>query len=153
MDCPMCNVPEEFKQLSIRQYTYWHIDLRSNQNYLGWCLIILNRHLEDLMDITKDERDELFEITEKLRNALKDLFQPDMFNYASLGNVTNHVHIQVIPRYSKKVKFNDIEFIDTNFGENYSPYDKSFHLSDTDLLAIKTKIEDTLQYTIQLFKK
>lgn len=141
MKCLLCNPSNEYEGLHIKSYKYWHIELRSNQNYLGWCLIVLNRHIEDLMDITISERQELFKITKRLRDGIKDIFHPDSFNYASLGNVTNHVHLQFIPRYAKTITFQGNEFSDKNFGSNYSPYDNTFDITDD----VKKSIVKTIQ--------
>lgn len=106
--------------------------------------MVLNRHEEDLMDITKAEREELFDISRRLRNVLRDLFQPDQFNYASFGNETNHVHLQVIPRYSREVVFKKIVFKDLNWGKNYKPYDKNWDVSKEVKIAIKNAIQEKL---------
>jgi len=140
----MCSTPEEFKKFRIKDYKFWHVELRSNQNYLGWCLVILNRHLEDLMDISAEEKNELFSITKDLRNTLRKAFNPDMINYASLGNVTQHVHLQVVPRYKQAVEFEGMTFEDKNWGGNYSPYDKNFKVSGEVYTKIIDKIKENL---------
>ena len=141
MKCTFCQKNTENDWLLIKKYKYWRVELRSNQNYLGWSLVILNRHVEDLMDITVDERSELFRITKKLRNAITKAFQTDHFNYASLGNKTRHLHLQVVPRYSKEVVFHGVTFIDNNWESNYSPYDKDFDVP----IGIKKTIIQTIQ--------
>lgn len=144
MKCLLCFPEKKFKNLEIKKYKYWRVELRKNQNYLGWCFIILNRHVEDLMDITREEQQELFQITKRLRNVLKKLFNPDLFNYAALGNKINHTHLQVIPRYEKEIKFLGINFKDQNWGRNYSPYDQKFVVSEKVLKKIKKSIQETL---------
>ena len=52
------------------------------------------------------------------------LFQPDLFNYASLGNEIRHLHIHVVPRYKKQRIFQGIEFIDKKWNYFYKPYKK-----------------------------
>lgn len=145
MNCLLCTQNNKFSWLDIKKYKFWKVALRNEQNYLGWCYVILNRHVEDLMDISKEEQSELFEITKKLRNILQKSFQPDSFNYASLGNVTSHVHLQVIPRYSKSVEFRDLKFTDKNWGRNYSPYDKNFDIPKEEKLLIKEEIQKGLE--------
>ncbi len=133
--CSMCQDLPEYKKYLIKKYKYWRVELYSNQSYLGRCVIILNRHLEDFFDITHDELNELYAITKKLRDAIKSSFHPDLFNYASLGNDTRHVHLHVVPRYSRIVTFHGHKFEDKKWGYNYSGYDKTFKLSD-DLIHI-----------------
>lgn len=128
--CSMCQDLPEYEKFLIHKYNYWRVELYSNQSYLGRCVIILNRHLEDFFDITHDELNELYFISKKLRDAIKSSFHPDLFNYASLGNDTRHVHLHVVPRYSKTVIFNGVEFEDKKWGHNYSGYDKNFRVND-----------------------
>ena len=84
-----------------------------NQNYQN----MFNRYLTTAEDemvkkirnfIDKEELKELFKIVKNLKDAIRELFNADMFNYASLGNIIRHVHVHFIPRYSKKVKFRGI---------------------------------------------
>jgi diadenosine tetraphosphate (Ap4A) HIT family hydrolase len=126
MNCSMCEVPEKYIYLEIKTTKFWRVELNCRQPYLGWCLVILNRHVEDLFDITQEEREELFLITRKLRDVLKELFTVTKFNYSSLGNKVSHLHLQVIPRYDHSVTFEGIEFVDKRWGHNYKPYDKEF---------------------------
>jgi diadenosine tetraphosphate (Ap4A) HIT family hydrolase len=141
----MCDQSNEYAFLKIKKYQYWEIALRNEQNYLGWCFVMLNRHLEDLTDISIEEQTELFEITKTLKMVIKNQFKADLFNYASLGNVTNHVHLQVIPRYKKSVNFENIKFMDHNWGRNYSPYDKNFDIPK----EVKLKIIETIQKELE----
>jgi diadenosine tetraphosphate (Ap4A) HIT family hydrolase len=138
MKCIFCKKNSEYDWLVIKRYKYWRIELRNNQNYLGWCFVVLNRHVEDLIEITPEEQRELFKVTKKLRKAITKIFQPDLYNYASLGNETRHVHLQIIPRYSNEIVFQGVTFTDENWGSNYSPYDKSF---DTPVSIKKTIIQ------------
>ncbi|PIP22120.1 MAG: hypothetical protein COX38_02370 [Candidatus Nealsonbacteria bacterium CG23_combo_of_CG06-09_8_20_14_all_39_25] len=87
-------------------------------------MIRLRRHPEDFFDINEEELKELFEITKKLRDVIKEIFGADIFNYATFGNVVRHVHLHFIPRYSKKVNFLGITFEDERWGQNYAPYNK-----------------------------
>jgi diadenosine tetraphosphate (Ap4A) HIT family hydrolase len=111
----------------IRDFLYWTIYLHPNQCYLGRCIIALKRQsVTDLLEISSEEREELFNIAKVLRLCLSALFKPDLFNYASLGNVDPALHIHLIPRYKEPRVFDSLNFTDTNWGKNYSPYDKSF---------------------------
>ncbi|MCL5438382.1 MAG: HIT family protein [Patescibacteria group bacterium] len=115
--------------------------MQEDQYYLGRCVILLKRHLEDFFDINENELKELFKITKNLRDVVKKVFGADMFNYATLGNVERHVHLHFIPRYSKKVVFKGIAFEDKNWGKNYAPYNKNFKIPKNVLMKIKDTIK------------
>lgn len=147
MTCKFCH--RDNKNLVIKEYDYWTSELCNNQAYLGRCLVILKRHTEDLFDITKDEAEELFNISKSTRDSLVEIFKPDLFNYGSLGNFIKHVHLHIIPRYSKPRLFNGMEFVDAKWGDFYYPYDKNFKTSD----AILANIVDKIQGDINKSKK
>ncbi len=141
----MCHPNKEFRDLLIHEGTSWRIELRSRQNYLGWCFIILQRHLTDLLQITQKEQDELFTLTRALHQAVTKSFSPTMFNYASYGNKNPHVHLQIVPRYDHPVKFQGLAFEDKNWGKNYSPYDHKFVIPNTVKLQIRDIIKSHLR--------
>lgn len=130
----------------IKKYKYWTVLINSNQCYLGRCIVKLNRHIVDLFDIKKEEREELFEVMKQLRNALKQMFKPDLFNYSSLGNEVQHLHIHFIPRYEKKRTFKGVEFVDERWGHHYKPYNKEFKIPDLVLDELKELIKQGLQH-------
>ena len=141
MECFLCKKNED---LLVKQYERWTLIVHPNQYYLGRCILKLNRHIVDLFDITEDEQDELFSIMKDVKNALSESFRPDFFNYASLGNKVEHLHMHVIPRYKDKRTFDGITFMDGRWGHNYKPYDKSFNVPESTLEKIRKEIASLL---------
>jgi len=107
-------------------------------------MVKLNRHVVDLFEVKEEEKDELFEIMRKLRNAVKDLFKPDLFNYASLGNQVQHLHVHLVPRYKEKIIFENIEFGDENWGRNFSPHGEQ-KLPQSILNKLREQIKQKLE--------
>lgn len=130
MICSMCNTPEEYKKFLIKKFDYWRVELHENQCYLGRTIIILKRHAEDLSEINSKEKDELFSIIKSLKKILQNVFNPDVINYASLGNKTRHLHLHIIPRYQRQIEFAGTLFMDKRWGNNPFPYEKDFNITD-----------------------
>lgn len=143
MECIFCK-SSELEDALIKEYSYWKIYLHKNQAYLGRCMIALNRHLEDIFDINQQEFNQLFEIIKNLKSVTKELFNVDLFNYASFGNYVKHVHLHFIPRYLKKVNFLGITFEDKTPGKNYAPYDADFKIPKEVKYKIIEKIRSKL---------
>ena len=141
MDCFLCRKNED---ILIKRYRLWSLLIHRNQHYLGRSILSLNRHIVDLFDTTKEEREELFSIMKDVREVFKKLFSPDLFNYASLGNNVEHLHLHIIPRYKKKRVFQGFEFFDENWGRNYKPYDVDACPNKEIVDAIKEEIESIL---------
>jgi diadenosine tetraphosphate (Ap4A) HIT family hydrolase len=132
-----------FERLKIKEYKHWSLFLNENQSYLGRvCLVAKREDAVDLFDITEAEREELFLAGAEINQALKALFQPDLMNYASLGNSFRHLHVHFIPRYSSERSFQGMKFSDVRWGKNYEPYNRDFKLSDEALNEIKTALQN-----------
>ena len=135
----------EFEQYKIRDYRHWAVYLHSNQYFLGRVYIWSKRKgLIDLMDLTPGERGELFVIGSHIKRTLTKLFQPDLFNWASLGNISSQCHVHVIPRYKEPREFDGLTFVDERWGKNYAPYNYAFVVSEETLQKIKNVIIETI---------
>ncbi len=134
----------DYSKYLIKDYKYWSVQIFSNQSYLGRCIIWCKR--EDALDLTqatKEEREELFMIMNKLKEAVTKLFQPDWFNYAFLGNETRHLHGHFIPRYSQSKEFMGITFKDERWGHNYKT-DHDFVTPDIVWTTVLSQIKNNL---------
>ncbi len=98
----------------------------------------------DFFDSNEEEKKELLEIMKQLKTRLNDLFKPDLFNYASLGNQIRHLHIHIIPRYKDKRIFENIGFFDKRWNNIHSPYEK-VKLSPSVLNELKNQIRRGLK--------
>lgn len=136
----------DYQLLKIKSYKHWDVYLHENQCYLGRVFILLKEDegVEDFLAIEGDVREEFFLIGEEVKTALKSLFQPDKMNYAALSNVSNKIHVHCVPRYKQPRIFAGVEFIDTRWGKNYAPYDRSFVLEESVLFKIRDVLKENL---------
>ena len=136
---------KDYSKFLIKDYKYWSVNIHENQGNLGRCVIWCKRSdALDLADASKEEQEELFEILKTLREALQEVFKPDWFNYAFLGNGTRHLHGHFIPRYAKQRVFMGITFEDKFYGHNYKT-DHSFITPEPVLSGVKSLLKKTLQ--------
>lgn len=136
----------DYEQLKIKSYKYWEVYLHENQCYIGRVFVQLkdDQEVEDFLAIEGDVRDEFFQIGKDVKQALKVLFKPDKMNYAALSNVSSKIHVHIVPRYKDERTFNGKTFIDTRWGKNYAPYDRSFVLDNSMLYKIRDAIKEHL---------
>lgn len=135
----------DFEKLRIKDYKYWELSLHPNQCYLGRVCIWAHRDDDiDIVEMSKEERDEFFKIALEVKKALKKLFKPDRMNYTNLQNETHHLHVHVIPRYKKSKSFDGIKFTDERWGKNPSPYNKEFKIPESTINKIKNAIKENL---------
>jgi diadenosine tetraphosphate (Ap4A) HIT family hydrolase len=81
------------------------IVLVDDANYVGFCRVILNKHMKEMTDLSEAERMQIMQVTFTVEQVLRDLLQPTKINLASLGNKTPHIHWHVIPRFENDVHF------------------------------------------------
>lgn len=73
--------------------------LSKDQYFYGWCLVIAKKHVVDLFELDNTDRANLEADVCKVSMAIRELFSPDIMNYAAFGNVIPHLHWNVMPRY------------------------------------------------------
>lgn len=67
-----------------------------------WILLIPNRDsVAEIIDLSPDDQQLLMKEIGLASCAMRDLFQPDKLNVASLGNVVPQLHVHIIARYQK----------------------------------------------------
>ena len=77
----------------------------------GHLLICAYRHVADLTDLTKSEREEIFALTSKAMETLRKVANPAGFNLGmnqgavSGAGVAEHIHQHVVPRWAGDANF------------------------------------------------
>jgi len=101
----------------------WGVLLHRDQTYLGRSLVYLRaRALEDPLELTRAERDELWDrVLPDLVAGLATAFFPDRINYAHLANKRHHVHWHIVPRYEVEPErsFAGRRFVDRRPGQMF----------------------------------
>lgn len=75
----------------------------------GNMLFIPKRHVKDFFDITKEEREAIFELIDEGKKLLDKKYSPDSYNVGincgeHAGQTIMHVHVHLIPRYIGDMK-------------------------------------------------
>nr|WP_270941212.1 HIT family protein [Romboutsia lituseburensis] len=70
----------------------------------GHMLFIPKRHVKDFFDLTRNERESIFELVDEGKKLLDEKYSPDGYNVGiNCGEVSGqtvmHVHVHLIPRY------------------------------------------------------
>ena len=133
----------DFNKLKIVGGKYWDVFLHEDQTVIGRMYFWYKEDILDLLDVPEEVISEFYHLGKKVKEALKKLFQPDMFNYLALNNNTKHLHIHVIPRYSKKVEKFGLVFEDISFGKSYKR-NRNLAVSEEILIKIKDAIRKEL---------
>ena len=133
--CKWC----DYKENEWLLYTslHWSVYLADIQDYVGRCILLLNRHCGSLSELDISEWMELKMIIDRLERIYKEVLGAELSNWSCLLNnfykeaIPNpHLHIHVRPRYKKAVVINDHAYIDTEFAHHYALKKESLLLDD-----------------------
>lgn len=116
----------------LKTYKYWSMYLSPKQYYLGKIRLVLKRKgVIDFCDLSESEYEELFKIIAISKKALSKCFNPDLFNYATLGNCIRHHHWHIIPRYKTVRVVGGVKFKDENWNHEPWPYSQKSISTET----------------------
>lgn len=85
--------------------TLLRVVIIDDEDYPGFCRVILNDHIKEMTDLPVSQRSELMAAVFAVEEAVREVMQADKINLASLGNMTPHMHWHIIPRYTKDKHF------------------------------------------------
>lgn len=71
----------------------------------GHMLFVTKRHVESFFDITKEEREAIFDLIDEAKPMLDQIYSPEGYNIGvncgeTSGQSVMHVHVHLIPRYA-----------------------------------------------------
>jgi diadenosine tetraphosphate (Ap4A) HIT family hydrolase len=78
-----------------------------HQFFPGYCVVIARKHIREMHDMPGTDASELFGDVLKVGSLIAAGFKSFKMNYASLGNVHEHLHWHVIPRQHDEPDFRD----------------------------------------------
>ena len=126
--CNWCTLSDDEKKWLLIKNSNWSVYLSDEQDYIGRCILVLNRHCGCLSELTDDEWMDLKRIINRLEHCFKTVLGAELCNWSCLLNsfykkpVPNpHLHLHVRPRYKNPVSLNGMQYIDEEFGHHYNP--------------------------------
>lgn len=109
MTCALC---QPCPHPILWQDNFCRVVLLNDADYPAYCRVELLAHIKEMTDLVPVERARIMKTVFAVELALREMFNPDKINLASLGNKTPHIHWHVIPRFE-----NDKHFPNSHWGE------------------------------------
>lgn len=126
--CGWCNLSEDEKRWLLIQNASWSVYLADEQDYIGRCILIANRHCGCLSALTDQEWMDLKQLIEKLESCFQTVLGAELCNWSCLlndfykkPNPNPHLHVHVRPRYRAPVTINGVQYADEEFAHHYHP--------------------------------
>ena len=73
--------------------------LFKEQTYRGRCLVSYDKHVNDLNELTDEERNAFMADVAQTTRAMQKAFNPDKINYGAYSDKLSHLHFHLIPKY------------------------------------------------------
>ena len=103
MNCVFCNIIKDNKEILFESdlCVAFYDGCPVNK---GHTLIIPKRHCETYFDLTENEIQDMFRLSQKVKAHLDEQYHPDGYNVGfnckeAGGQTIMHAHMHVIPRY------------------------------------------------------
>ena len=73
--------------------------LFKEQTYRGRCLVAYNGHVNDLNELSDDERNAFMADVVRVTRAMQRVFNPEKINYGAYSDKLSHLHFHLAPKY------------------------------------------------------
>lgn len=73
--------------------------LFKEQTYKGRCLVAYNGHVNDLNELSDEERNAFMSDVAKVTRAMQKVFNPVKINYGAYSDKLSHLHFHLAPKY------------------------------------------------------
>lgn len=73
--------------------------LFKEQTYRGRCLVAYNGHVNDLNELSDDERNAFMADAVRVTRAMQHVFNPEKINYGAYSDKLSHLHFHLAPKY------------------------------------------------------
>ncbi len=100
-ECLYCTNNETLHNLMIEvaKLSVSRVFLFKEQTYRGRCLVAYNGHVNDLNELSDEERNAFMSDVAKTTRAMQAAFNPEKINYGAYSDKLSHLHFHLAPKY------------------------------------------------------
>lgn len=73
--------------------------LFKEQSHPGRVIVACKQHVDDITDLSKDDRIAFLEDVNRVAEVLHKIFHPDKINFGAYGDTMHHLHFHLVPKY------------------------------------------------------
>jgi diadenosine tetraphosphate (Ap4A) HIT family hydrolase len=85
--------------IKIADLSVSRVFLFKEQTYRGRCLVAYNGHVNDLNELSDDERNAFMADVCRVTRAMQAAFNPEKINYGAYSDKLSHLHFHLAPKY------------------------------------------------------
>ena len=79
--------------------------LFKEQSHRGRCVVAYKDHINELINISEEERTAFMNDVVRVSNAIHKAFNPDKVNYGAYGDTGCHLHMHLVPKYKDEFEW------------------------------------------------
>jgi len=100
-DCLYCQNNETLHNLMIEicHLRVSRLFLFKEQTYDGRCLVAYDKHVNDLNELSDEERNAFMADVAQATRAMQKAFNPEKINYGAYSDKLCHLHFHLAPKY------------------------------------------------------
>lgn len=100
-DCLYCQNNETLHNLMIEiaQLNVSRVFLFKEQTYRGRCLVAYKDHVNDLNELSDEDRNAFMADVVRVTRAMDKAFHPEKINYGAYSDKLSHLHFHLAPKY------------------------------------------------------
>ena len=73
--------------------------LFKEQSHRGRVIVACKKHVDDITQLSREERVQFMEDVNHTAEILHELFHPDKINFGAYGDTMHHLHFHLVPKY------------------------------------------------------
>lgn len=114
-NCPYCTKKETLENFGyLAQETKNSlIIVFKDQTKPGRMVVAYKKHVGEIIDLTKEERDAFMDDVAMVANAIREAYHPDRINYGAYNDTLGHLHFHLCPKYKDKDEWGGIFTMNT----------------------------------------
>ena len=100
-DCLYCQNNETLQSLMIEiaRLSVSRAFLFKEQTYRGRCLVAYKEHVNDLFELSDEERNAFMADVTRVTRSMNKAFHPAKINYGAYSDKLSHLHFHLVPKY------------------------------------------------------
>lgn len=100
-DCLYCTQNKTLHDLMlpIADLRVSKVFLFREQSYRGRCLVAYNGHVNDLNELSDEQRNAFMADVVQVTRAMQKVFNPEKINYGAYADKLSHLHFHLVPKY------------------------------------------------------
>ncbi len=82
--------------------------LFKEQSHRGRVIVACKRHVDDITQLSREERAQYAEDVSRAAEILHEVFKPDKINFGAYGDTMHHLHFHLVPKYAGEYEWGDV---------------------------------------------